>query len=93
VGRQHNPSAFSAAASERTHRNGIEKLAKVPEFLPDDATMIAGHGRPMRPSDIEISLRYLSELDNAVSTVINGGRSVEAALEAVVVAHGGLLRF
>ena len=45
------------------------------DFLPEDATIIPGHGRPMRPADIEFPLRYLRELDGAVRTAIDEGRS------------------
>lgn len=68
---------------EGRHKEAIATLARVRDFLPDDAIIIPGHGRPMRPSDIEFPLRYLRELDAAVSAAIDQGRSVEATLEAV----------
>ena len=51
------------------------------DFLPEDATIIPGHGRPMRPADIEFPLRYLRELDGAVRAAVAEGRSVEDALD------------
>ena len=68
---------------EGRHKETIATLARVRDFLPEDATIIPGHGRPMRPADIEFPLRYLGELDRAVSKAIDEGRSVEATLEAV----------
>lgn len=68
---------------EGRHKETIATLARVRNFLPEDATIIPGHGRPMRPADIEFPLRYLRELDSAVSRAIDEGRSVEATLEAV----------
>jgi cyclase len=68
---------------EGRHKETIETLARVRDFLPDDATIIPGHGRPMRPADIDFPLRYLRELDSAVSAALDEGRSVEATLEAV----------
>jgi cyclase len=68
---------------EGRHKETIATLARVRDFLPEDATIIPGHGRPMRPADIEFPLRYLRELDGAVSTAIDEGRSVEATLKAV----------
>jgi glyoxylase-like metal-dependent hydrolase (beta-lactamase superfamily II) len=74
---------------EGRHKETIATLARVRDFLPEDATIIPGHGRPMRPADIEFPLRYLRELDSAVSTAIDEGRSVEATLEAVGMPHYG----
>ncbi len=74
---------------EGRHQETIATLARVRDFLPEDATIIPGHGRPMRPGDIEFALRYLRELDSAVSSAIDEGRSVEATLEAVGMPHYG----
>lgn len=68
---------------EGRHKETISTLSRVRDFLPEDATIIPGHGRPMRPSDIEFPLRYLRELDEAVTMAVDAGRSVEATLEAV----------
>jgi len=54
--------------------------SRVRDFLPEEATIIPGHGRLMRPGEIEFPLRYLRELDGAVRAAIDQGRSVEAAL-------------
>jgi len=64
-------------------------LARVRDFLPEDATIIPGHGRPMRPADIEFPLRYLRELDNAVHEAVREGRSVEETLKTVAMADYG----
>ena len=74
---------------EGRHKETMTTLARVRDFLPEDATIIPGHGRPMRPADIEFPLRYLRELDSAVRTAIAEGRSIEATLEAVAMAHYG----
>ena len=68
---------------EGRHRETIATLDRVRDFLPEDATIIPGHGRPMRPSDIDFPIRYLRELDSAVSAALDEGQSVEAALERV----------
>ncbi|HTU50686.1 MAG TPA: hypothetical protein VMF56_08835 [Acidobacteriaceae bacterium] len=72
---------------EGRHRETVETLTKVRDFLPKDATIIPGHGRPMRPADIDFPIRYLRELDTAVGAAIAEGRSVEATLEAVDMSH------
>ncbi len=74
---------------EGRHRDTMATLVKVREFLPDDATIIPGHGRPMRPEEIEYPLRYLRELDTAVQTAIKDGHSVESALEKVTMEDYG----
>lgn len=68
---------------EGRHKETIATLARVRDFLPEDATIIPGHGRPMRPADIEFPLRYLRELDSAVGTAVTQGRSLEATVAAV----------
>ena len=59
---------------EGRHKETIATLTRVRDFLPEEATIIPGHGRPMRPADIEFPLRYLRELDGAVRAAIDAGR-------------------
>jgi glyoxylase-like metal-dependent hydrolase (beta-lactamase superfamily II) len=68
---------------EARHKDTIVTLTRVRDFLPEYATIIPGHGRSMRPVDIEFPLRYLRELDSAVRAAIDEGRSVEDTLDAV----------
>jgi cyclase len=74
---------------EGRHHDTIETLSRVQSFLPDDATVIPGHGRPMRPADIGFPLRYLHELDGLVRRAIAEGRSADEAPDAVAMAHYG----
>jgi glyoxylase-like metal-dependent hydrolase (beta-lactamase superfamily II) len=74
---------------EGRHHDTIETLSRVRDFLPEDATIIPGHGRPMRPADIEFPIRYLQELDGSVRKAINEGHSAESAPDAVAMAHYG----
>ncbi len=66
---------------EGRHKETIVTLTSVRDFLPEDAIIIPGHGRPMSPAEIEFPLRYLRELDDAVRTAIDKGRSVEATFD------------
>lgn len=68
---------------EGRHRDTIKTLTKVRDFLPNDAIIIPGHGRPMRPADIDFPIQYLRELDTAVSAAIEKGLSLEATLKVV----------
>jgi glyoxylase-like metal-dependent hydrolase (beta-lactamase superfamily II) len=74
---------------EGRHHDTIETLSRVKEFLPEDATIIPGHGKPMRPSDIDFPINYLRELDGSVRKSINEGHSAEQTQDAVAMAHYG----
>src|ERR1700761_316997 len=68
---------------EGRHHDTIETLSRVKNFLPEDATIIPGHVRPMRPADIGFPLRYLYDLDSSVRKAVDEGQSAEEALDAV----------
>lgn len=68
---------------EGRHRETIATLTKVRDFLPKDATIIPGHGRPMQPADIDFPIRYLRELDAAVGVAVEMGLSLEATRKVV----------
>jgi cyclase len=72
---------------EGRHKETMATLTRVRDFLPEDATIIPGHGRPMRPADIEFPLLYLRELDRTVRKAIAEGRSVEATLSVASMPH------
>ncbi|MFZ6646093.1 MBL fold metallo-hydrolase [Undibacterium sp. TJN25] len=72
---------------EGRHKETIATLTRVREFLPEDATIIPGHGRPMRPADLDFPLRYLRELDSIVRAAIKAGRSIESTLDVAAMPH------
>lgn len=74
---------------EGRHKDTIATLQAVKDFLPEDATIIPGHGKPMRPADIQFPLDYLRELDAAVEKAVAEGRSVEDTLKDVSMPHFG----
>jgi len=74
---------------EGRHKETMATLARVRDFLPEDAVIIPGHGRPMSPADIEFPLRYLRELDSAVTKAVEEGRSIEETLKTVNMADYG----
>ena len=74
---------------EGRHRDTIDTLTRVREFLPEDATIIPGHGRPMKPADIDFPIGYLRELDVAVAEAVDKGHSVESTLEKVGMSNYG----
>ena len=79
---------------EGRHKETIATLTRVRDFLPEDATIIPGHGRPMRPAAIQFPLRYLREIDGAMRAAAAEGRSVEDALDrAAMPAYGAYSLF
>ncbi len=68
---------------EGRHQETIITLKKVRDFLPEDATIIPGHGRPMRRDGINFSIRYLEELSRRVREAIANGLSVKEAVRQI----------
>lgn len=64
------------------HREAINTLEKVMRFLPADSIIVPGHGRLIGRDDIAFSVRYLRELDAAISKAIEQGLNLDAAREA-----------
>ncbi len=62
---------------EGGHRESLATMKKVRAFLPADAIVIPGHGRPMTPGEIDFTIQYLETLDNKVQTAIAGGLSLQ----------------
>ncbi|MGH7944410.1 MAG: MBL fold metallo-hydrolase [Opitutaceae bacterium] len=68
---------------EGRHRETIETLKRLQAFLPEDAVIIPGHGRPMQRSDISYAIGYLEELDRKVRAAIATSRSLEDTKQTV----------
>jgi glyoxylase-like metal-dependent hydrolase (beta-lactamase superfamily II) len=68
---------------EGRHRETIATLSAVRDFLPLDATIIPGHGHPMSRDEIDFSIRYLQDLDDAVSSAVHEGLSLDETREEV----------
>ena len=68
---------------EGHHRESLATLKNIRDFLPDDATIIPGHGRVMKPSDIDFTIQYLETLDNKVRTALTNNLSLEETQQAV----------
>lgn len=64
---------------EGHHRESLATLKKVRRFLPEDATIVPGHGRPMKPNDIDFTIQYLETLDNRVRTALANNISLKEA--------------
>ncbi len=68
---------------EGHYRESLATLKKIRSFLPEDATIIPGHGRPMALSDMDFTIQYLETLDNKVQTALTNNLSLEEAQQAV----------
>ncbi len=62
---------------EGGHRESLATMKKVRAFLPPDTTVVPGHGRPMKPEEIDFTIQYLETLDHKVHTAIASGLSLE----------------
>lgn len=58
-------------------------LDSVRAFLPADAVIVPGHGRPIRPDDMGFSIDYLRALVAEVAGAVEQGRSLEETVASV----------
>ena len=68
---------------EGGHRKSLATMKKVRAFLPPDATVVPGHGRSMKPEEIDFTIQYLETLDNKVQTAIASGFSLEQTQQSL----------
>ena len=68
---------------EGGHRESIATMKKVRAFLPSDATVVPGHGRPMQPEEMDFTIQYLETLDNKVQTALANGLSLEQTQQSL----------
>ena len=68
---------------EGGHRESLATMKKVRAFLPADATVIPGHGRPMTPGEMDFTIQYLETLDNKVQTAIANGLSLDQTQQSL----------
>ncbi|MGF1864980.1 MBL fold metallo-hydrolase [Enterovibrio norvegicus] len=61
----------------------LESLQEVRAFLPDDATVIPGHGSPMTPDDIQWHIDYLEAVKTQVQAAIDDGLTLQETVAKV----------
>lgn len=61
----------------------LASLKKVRAFLPDDATVVPGHGTPMTPDDIQWHIDYLETIKTQVQAAIDEGLTLEETVAKV----------
>ena len=68
---------------EGQHKVSISTLQKVKDFLPDTATIIPGHGKPMTKDGINFGIRYLETLSQLMQEAIDNGVTLEHAVATI----------
>ncbi len=68
---------------EGGHQESLGTMKKVREFLPEDATVVPGHGIPMKPIDIDFTIKYLETLDKKVRAALANEQSLEEVQQSV----------
>ncbi len=68
---------------EGGHQASLATMKKIRNFLPSDATVIPGHGIPMKPKGIDFTIQYLEKLNHEVQTAIANGLSLKQIQQSV----------
>ena len=63
--------------------DSAQTLSDVKAFLPADAVVVPGHGRPVNLDEFDFTIDYLNSLHTDVSASVEAGASVEEAMESV----------
>ncbi|MEZ8144211.1 MBL fold metallo-hydrolase [Enterovibrio sp. FF113] len=61
----------------------LDSLKKVMAFLPEDATVVPGHGSPMKREDIQWHVDYLQTIKDQVQAAIDEGLTLEETVAKV----------
>lgn len=61
------------------HEEVLATMKKVRSFLPDGAVVVPGHGIPIKPKDLEFTIRYLETLHQEVKNAVGKGITLEQA--------------
>ncbi len=61
----------------------LATMKKVRAFLPEDAIVVPGHGVPVKPADIDFTIKYLEKLHDEVDYAVRSGTSLELAQKEI----------
>lgn len=61
----------------------LDSLTKVRDFLPSDAIIVPGHGRPMTKSGLDWHIGYLTALRDETKAALAKGATIEEAVNQV----------
>jgi cyclase len=65
------------------HEEVLATMKKVRSFLPEEATVVPGHGVPVKPKDINFIINYLEVLNVQVNEAIKKGMTLEQAQKSI----------
>jgi cyclase len=65
------------------HEEVLATMKKIRNFLPDEATVVPGHGVPVKPKDIDFIINYLEVLQQQIKDAIKKGMTVEQAQKSI----------
>ncbi len=65
------------------HEEVLTTMKKVRKFLPNDAIVVPGHGVPIKPKDIDFTIKYIETLHKEVKNALNSGASLEQAQKEI----------
>jgi cyclase len=69
---------------EGNHDLSLQALRRIKAFLPPDATIVPGHGRPTTVAkSLDYLIGYLETLDREVHAAVDGGLTLEETVKAV----------
>lgn len=61
------------------HEQVLATMIKVRSFLPDDAVIVPGHGIPIKPQDLDFTIKYLETLHSEVKGAVDRDMTLEEA--------------
>ena len=65
------------------HEEVLSTLKKIKSFLPDDAIIVPGHHAPMKKTDMDFVINYLTALHTGVESGIKKGFTIEKVVETL----------
>ncbi len=65
------------------HEEVLATMKKLRAFLPQDATVVPGHGVPVKPETIDFTIGYLETLHKEVKYAVNSGTNLELAQKEI----------
>jgi len=66
------------------HEEVLATMKKIRGFLPEDATVVPGHGVPVKPKEVDFIINYLETLRQEVKGSVEKGMTLEQAQKNIV---------
>jgi cyclase len=66
------------------HLDVLATMKKVRSFLPEDAIVVPGHGIPIKPKDLDFTIKYLETLHKEVKSAVDKYMTLEDTQKYIV---------